>query len=35
MDIDQPVDLFGSILDDAGPLGGRYVVQGKWSLSEM
>lgn len=29
MDIDQPVDIFGSILDDAGPSGGRYVVQGK------
>lgn len=29
MDVDQPVDLFDSMLDDSGPLGGRYVVQWK------
>jgi len=29
MDIDQLVDLWGPISDDPGPLGERYVVQGK------
>lgn len=29
MDVDQPVDLFDSILDDAELPDGRYVVQGK------
>lgn len=35
MDIDQPVDFWGSISDDAGLPGGRYVIQEKWSLSDM
>lgn len=29
MDIDQPIDLFGSVSDNAGSLGRRYVVQRK------
>jgi hypothetical protein len=29
MDIDQPVDFWDSISDDAGALGERYVVEGK------
>ena len=34
MDIDHPVDLWGSISDDAGPVGGRYVVWRRESQSE-
>lgn len=29
MDVDQPIDLWGSISDDGGPIGGRYVIQVK------